>query len=265
MIKFFRRIRQNLLSEGKTGKYLKYAIGEILLVMIGILLALQVNNWNEDRKERILERALLEQLHTEFNSNLTQLDERIDIRNNMIKAAVELLEYIDAPETRNVDSVNSSIAWTTPYTTFDPIINDIVASGNFRILGNNRLKQLLSFWTSEIIQVTEGEQTWRMYRDDKYIPFLVKHYQLRTMRSEAMKNNILQNFLINQEQRSTTYELTSLGATKHAADINALLDTPDYEDHLVRLIVTNRNTQHQAYILRERIVEILDLLEAEIN
>jgi len=62
MIKFFRHIRQNLIMEnppkensraGKTGKYLKYAIGEIVLVMIGILLALQINNWNEHRKNKI--------------------------------------------------------------------------------------------------------------------------------------------------------------------------------------------------------------------
>ncbi|MGB5236310.1 MAG: DUF6090 family protein [Flavobacteriaceae bacterium] len=53
MIKFFRHIRQQLLSEGKTGKYLKYAIGEILLVVIGILIALQINNWNENRKTDI--------------------------------------------------------------------------------------------------------------------------------------------------------------------------------------------------------------------
>ena len=80
-----------------------------------------------------------------------------------------------------------------------------------------------------------------------------------------MKNKILQNFLINQEQRNTTFTITSLGDTKHSADIDDLLDTPDYEDHLVRLVVTNRNTQHQAYILKERIVEILELLESEIN
>ena len=47
MIKFFRKIRQNLLMENKTGKYFKYAIGEIVLVVIGILIALQINNWNE--------------------------------------------------------------------------------------------------------------------------------------------------------------------------------------------------------------------------
>ena len=50
MIKFFRKIRQNLLSEGKTGKYLKYAIGEIILVVIGILIALQLNNLNDSHK-----------------------------------------------------------------------------------------------------------------------------------------------------------------------------------------------------------------------
>ena len=58
MIKFFRKIRQKLLSEGKTGKYLKYAIGEIVLVVIGILIALQINNWNENRKAEIIELGL---------------------------------------------------------------------------------------------------------------------------------------------------------------------------------------------------------------
>jgi len=50
MIKILRKIRQNLLSEGKNRKYFKYAIGEIVLVVIGILIALQINNWNENRK-----------------------------------------------------------------------------------------------------------------------------------------------------------------------------------------------------------------------
>ncbi|WP_298790112.1 DUF6090 family protein [uncultured Allomuricauda sp.] len=52
MIKFFRNIRQNLFNEGKTTKYLKYAIGEIVLVVIGILIALSINNWNESRQQK---------------------------------------------------------------------------------------------------------------------------------------------------------------------------------------------------------------------
>jgi len=59
MIKFFRNIRKTLMTEGKTSKYLKYAIGEIVLVVIGILIALQINNWNEYRKLKKVELDLL--------------------------------------------------------------------------------------------------------------------------------------------------------------------------------------------------------------
>src|SRR5690606_840747 len=73
MIKFFRHIRQNLLMENKTGKYLKYALGEIVLVVIGILIALSINNWNENRKIRIAEIEILQNLKTELQLNLEAL------------------------------------------------------------------------------------------------------------------------------------------------------------------------------------------------
>ena len=65
MIKVFRQIRQQLLMDNKTGKYFNYAIGEIVLVMIGILLALQVNNWNENRKRTKTEVKLLTELYND--------------------------------------------------------------------------------------------------------------------------------------------------------------------------------------------------------
>ena len=71
MLKFFRRIRKDLISNGKTNIYFKYAIGEIALVMIGILLALQVSNWNELRKERQLEKRYLSELILETYNNYT--------------------------------------------------------------------------------------------------------------------------------------------------------------------------------------------------
>ena len=68
MIKFFRHIRKRLLSEGKTGKYLTYAIGEIVLVVIGILIALQINNWNETRQIKKVEKEILNVLLEDLNS-----------------------------------------------------------------------------------------------------------------------------------------------------------------------------------------------------
>ncbi|MFC4721685.1 DUF6090 family protein [Geojedonia litorea] len=249
--------------ENKTGTYFKYAIGEIILVVIGILIALQINNWNESRIDRKSEQVILKQLKSEFNSNLMQLDEKIEIRSYIMNSAIQLLAYIDNPNIRNIDSIEMHIARTIPYTTFDPIVNDLSTSGNLRLIKNDSLKLLLSAWTSEIIQVSEGEQTWAKYRNEVYIPFLIENYQVRTLRNKAMKTNLLYSFLINQENRAS--EIKDIGNSKHFSDVNILLDNPDYEDHLVRCIVTNRNTQQQAFILRDRIVELLTILNNEIN
>jgi hypothetical protein len=70
MIKFFRKIRQNLLSEGNIGKYLKYAIGEIVLVVIGILIALQLNNLNESQKERVYEVKMLSEIKLALENDI---------------------------------------------------------------------------------------------------------------------------------------------------------------------------------------------------
>ena len=74
MIKLFRHIRYNLMSENKTGKYFKYAIGEIILVVIGILIALQINNWNEQSKANASARIQLRQLHQNISDDLILLN-----------------------------------------------------------------------------------------------------------------------------------------------------------------------------------------------
>ena len=78
MIKYFRRIRQKLLANGRLSKYLVYAIGEIALVMIGILLALQVSNWNEHRKDRVKETTYLNDIKDDLQSNVVELNHIIE-------------------------------------------------------------------------------------------------------------------------------------------------------------------------------------------
>ena len=74
MLKFFRRIRRKLIDEGNLKRYLIYAIGEVLLVMIGILLALQVNNWNERNKEGNQEEAFLIGVKNDLNKDLAVVE-----------------------------------------------------------------------------------------------------------------------------------------------------------------------------------------------
>ncbi|MFT6796607.1 MAG: hypothetical protein ACJART_001751 [Maribacter sp.] len=95
MIKFFRKIRQRLLTENKFSKYLLYAIGEIVLVVIGILIALQINTWNEEQKVRVLERETLVEILeniTEIESDLTESLERIIFLNMYTDSVLTLIE-----------------------------------------------------------------------------------------------------------------------------------------------------------------------------
>lgn len=86
MIPFFRKIRKTLADDNKPLKYLRYAIGEIVLVMIGILLALQVNNWNEYRKERITEQKLYQTLINSLENDLEDANDKIAIVEESINA-----------------------------------------------------------------------------------------------------------------------------------------------------------------------------------
>ncbi len=82
MIKIFRKIRYNLFEKNKTGEYLKYAVGEIVLVMIGILLALQINNWNNDRIERKLESNILNEILVNLEKDVINLNSKIGFNEN---------------------------------------------------------------------------------------------------------------------------------------------------------------------------------------
>ena len=103
MIKFFRKIRYDLMEKNKTGKYFKYAIGEIVLVVIGILIALQINNWNEKRKDRINESVLYSRIVTDLQAD----ENRINVYINYYKLDKSILNNI-YQETQGI-SVNDSL------------------------------------------------------------------------------------------------------------------------------------------------------------
>ena len=106
MIKFFRSIRQKLLSENKFSKYLLYAIGEIVLVVIGILIALQINNWNDLKKEHQNERIYLESLQAEFATNLETLNQVIASCNRLDAQLGEILTFYDP---QKLDALSSEL------------------------------------------------------------------------------------------------------------------------------------------------------------
>ena len=106
MIKFFRHIRKQLLGEGKTTKYFKYAIGEILLVVIGILIALSINNWNENRKEQKQQTKLITQLLEDANIDSVFYESRLLLFSKQLKT-YDILEsyYMKSDPKFSYDSI----------------------------------------------------------------------------------------------------------------------------------------------------------------
>ena len=159
MLTFFRRIRKGLLEGGRTSKYLLYAIGEILLVMIGILLALQVNNWNEERKNRGLERTYLRDINEEFKSNKTQLG-IMEKRRRAKLDACNVMETLKPFTISNWDSVKQHIWQVLGIETFDPSqssIESLINSASLDIVKNIKLRNLLLQWSTMLEDFKEEE------------------------------------------------------------------------------------------------------------
>jgi len=131
MIKFFRKIRQNLLSENKFSKYLLYAIGEIVLVVIGILIALSINNWNELQKLDEKEISVAKELYIELNENLASVKKQLELWETRDKKISELLEFIDS---KNVTLTNRE---------FDSTLIYVIAFSNFK-LKQSKFQRIIS-------------------------------------------------------------------------------------------------------------------------
>ncbi len=97
MIKFFRRIRQRLLRKSNFSKYLLYAIGEIILVVIGILIALQINNWNEAIKNAKTEQEFYKEILSDLEKDNIKLEGLTEFYNNRIEHAGWLLKKVRKP------------------------------------------------------------------------------------------------------------------------------------------------------------------------
>ncbi|MGB5377521.1 DUF6090 family protein [Muriicola sp.] len=163
MIKFFRKIRQNLLSEGKTGKYLKYAIGEIILVVIGILIALQINNWNEQQKQ-------VQDLHSHFKALLIDLNldiEMLKIRQNQAQNnymySDSLINYI---RHKTFDELsNLELYVLHPKITYRPFewhgttIDEMKFTGTFRYIKNKKIVNLLFEYESNKVLSSKWQDT----------------------------------------------------------------------------------------------------------
>ncbi|MBE9488921.1 MAG: hypothetical protein IMY67_01385 [Bacteroidetes bacterium] len=165
--------------ENKTGKYFKYAIGEIVLVMIGILLALQVNNWNEERKNRAKEQSILSSINKEFKANRIQLDSVLFYHKSSYNSCKKLISMFPIDiETDNLDTIAKHLFNTMSTWTFNPSqgsINGIINTSSFDIINNDELRDILVSWQDLILDFQEDELNGRNVVFNQMDPFFSEH------------------------------------------------------------------------------------------
>ncbi len=223
MIKLFRHIRQSLIMENKTSKYLKYAIGEIVLVVFGILIALQINNWNEDRKLKNEELKILLELNNALVGGVQGelAFQKSQINGNKIsQASCEyLIKYFDADLPYN-DSLKFHFA--NAHTRYIALVRD-QAYQNAKNYGFGFIKK--DTLKEELIRAYETNTKWllelnnrnNLYENQIVIPLLTELFEsvftvdieeekwmipnnYEALKSNALYRNILKTTLLKRKE-----------------------------------------------------------------
>jgi hypothetical protein len=249
------------MEKNKTGKYMKYAIGEIILVVIGILIALQINNLNENRKDTVKEQVVLKQLQEDYLSNLKQLEEKMESRRNIINSGFQILKAFDQPEGVVRDSLIINIAYIAHDPTFDPIQNDLISSGNLRLIKNEKLKRLLSNWSSDVIALTEIEVSWSEIVNHRLDIVLMELGIVRDVGNSYM-NDISHIWLLDNNPKQSKREI---GTSKLSASLIEIVSSKNLESMASNAIGFNTSANLQSQALVKRINEILSLIDESIK
>lgn len=160
MIRFFRNIRKQLFSENKISKYLLYALGEIVLVVVGILIALQLNNWSQQNKDREREQLILRQLNTEFQNNKRLFDLGKNTYQTKLEACNKIISFFPLPEEQKADSIIKyfqGVFQSYMYNPSNGLVESLLYSSSIEVIQNDSLKHLLTSWKDVFSDYQEEE------------------------------------------------------------------------------------------------------------
>ena len=265
MIKFFRQFRRTLINSNRFTRYLVYAIGEIILVVIGILIALQINNWNQHRQDRKQESQILLQLLNEYHRNLDQINSKIDVRDDIVQSAFSLLEYRNQEVSEiNPDTFNIHMSRIITRPTFDPelgVTHELSNSGKLYLLTNEELRGNLTGFTSFLSELREEEMATFNFVENILIPFLNENYRMGRVAANFIDDEIFQS----KFALSTFNKGNSIKDLFSQGNMEPLITSMEFENHLAIIIGGISYTNIQSQGVKQRIEDIIRLIESEID
>ena len=177
--------------ENKTGKYFKYAIGEIVLVVIGILIALQINNWNQSLKEKNIEAQYLKNMVRDLNEQLSSLEIQMENEQSYYEAASYILEDYNEGNSFTLDSAFykrvTVLANRKTFVITDPTYTDLISSGNINIIKNQAIKDKLLNYYQELERIEKIIQNNNSLLIDQ-------HYMLAFIKKGYHYENLFETF-----------------------------------------------------------------------
>jgi hypothetical protein len=250
MIKFFRQIRQHLLSENKFSKYMLYAIGEIVLVVIGILIALSINQWNNNRVNTIESNNFNQRLLAEVDDNIDLATSKIEIIKSTLNSSKQILNLFNKPSNddnlKSLDSLIYNIVEGVEIEFITGTLSEGLNTGKVALIESDMLKSKLYGLPSNIEYVGKWDKTFSTYLYEIFQPFLYENFNYRKM------DNVYSNY--------------DVGPSKFKNQHNkALLENEQFEN-LVNNQFFQSNSQLEFHTnLKNEFVDIKKLIELELQ
>ena len=255
MLRFFRQIRQRLLSDNKTSKYLLYAVGEILLVVIGILIALQIDNWNNDRIEATREQTILKNLRVDFKNNISNVRATYNSSLEAYQASVMLLEIIKDDNAVNPSQIELLV---------DDIVNKIQSldiikgsldelfnTGSLHLISDPMLRKQLSNWSFYYSDTEDDIVIYRDYLFGFFIPSLTEKIRLRNMSVPSIFEDEL--------------DLEKISPSNFEPDYQNWIRTIEFENQVYNNALNYMYVLNSYKVFQNYLEDTLELIEANIK
>ena len=177
MIPVFRKIRKKMADDNRPLKYMRYAIGEIVLVVIGILIALQINTWKEEQKAKRVEFVILTELKKNINADILEMDSTVISVNQRIRSSRIILKSFSNNDSYH-DSLNSHFGWALVYDQiyFHTGVYESLKSSGSQLINDEALRFEISNYYD--YSINSMKNSFREIRDDFY------NYMLGFLRKE---------------------------------------------------------------------------------